>query len=268
MRFPVTIEATGDQVAFYNCAFRQINTGNYTTTLIQATGYEDLSFVNCTFESAYSNTFNNLVYARNAKVINCIAKTRGNALNLFADSRSCIVLGNIVTCPDPTTQTVKDGIRVSGSVNSGFAVVVKGNCVYKAGDAIELDSVPDTNEDSGMILANNIIWDCTNGFNCNEASQHWPVHFYNNAVGGASSARYDSVFDSDQVVGDVTLTVNPWIDPDNGDFRLNDAPDGGALCRVDGMPGAHWHSDHDRYQDRATGPIIIPRPEYRIGWSD
>ena len=68
------------------------------------------------------------------------------------------------------------------------------------------------------------------GFNVGSSSR---IIYYNCAAGGNTSGQFSSLSNCTGI-GNITLTANPFVDPSNGDFRLNNLPGGGALCRAAG----------------------------------
>lgn len=143
--------------------------------------------------------------------------------------------------------TVDAYFCVADACTSGFLVSNSGGDLY--GCRI-VGCVAYGNTSQGFITGNNFniypwILNCisygnggygfsgTNGFNATLLKEL----VRNNAAGNNTSGNYQGG-DTYKADSSVTLTADPFVDADNGDFRLNLAAGGGALLRGVGFPGA------------------------------
>lgn len=86
---------------------------------------------------------------------------------------------------------------------------------------------------SGVMLIDNCILDDNGGYGIQLSGNGMLGMLNNNAFFSNTSGETNNVGGS-QVSGSVTLTGDPFLDPANGDFRLNNTAGAGADCRGDG----------------------------------
>ncbi len=101
------------------------------------------------------------------------------------------------------------------------------NSIYNVGIGIDLPGVSPSTSDGNTVIYGNIIYTCSTGIRNQNANEAGVVVIYN-AIGNASVARYSGFGNNPTNIGDVTLTSNPFSDPDNFDFTINDTAGGGA----------------------------------------
>jgi len=85
------------------------------------------------------------------------------------------------------------------------------------------------------------VWNCVaygnGGYGFNSSSTDWTGRRFahvNNAAGKNTSGDYNQI---DPQEGAITLLEDPFVDGANGDFRLNELGNGGALLKQAGRPG-------------------------------
>ncbi len=162
--------------------------------------------------------------------IKSTAGTSGNLLDIRAYSRAatvshCVLDGGAGGCAAAIENPRLDSF--------GYFLVAN-NTIYKAVIALLLSDLPAaTSEEVSILIANNLLYAVTNGI-VNPAGT--PTNSYpvvsNNAI-GAVTTPYD--LGDTPICDAVTLTADPFRDKANGDFRLNSAAGGGALCRGAGI---------------------------------
>jgi hypothetical protein len=108
------------------------------------------------------------------------------------------------------------------------------NIVYNAAGAGIVVSANTPGISSSSPVARNIIYSATDGIVDNQ-SRKIVIDCIQNAIGGISGSRYKDIHEL-TIRDDIVLTANPFVDPDNGDFRLNNVAGGGAVLRAAGFP--------------------------------
>lgn len=118
------------------------------------------------------------------------------------------------------------GFRLGDGSTTLHATVVRGTAVGNSNDGFSIRAGCSAYLDSCLAVTNGtggtgygINWTASNayGIACGCA-------FYGNLSGTTTGVNAN-------VSGAVTLTANPFVDPANGDFRLNTTAGGGADCR-------------------------------------
>jgi hypothetical protein len=130
---------------------------------------------------------------------------------------------------------------IIGSSNNKFPTgwiidcVIANNGTFQLGSGVSLNianSYP-------LILINNILYGgqyCFyNGTSNVGPSEVSKIRYaFPNAFGGSSVSNFLNIA---SVPSDLTLTEDPFVDSANRDYRLNNKPGGGALCKNSGYVG-------------------------------
>jgi len=203
---------------FNNCIFDgiQVIGGNYTSAVdsvfknrpSSATGiYIDGLYIlhNCFFYNCHGN----LVKIRPGGVVSyCIFNCPGSGWMLYL-SGSIRSIGTLIhNCVFyGSGSNSRTGIEVFNSYNLIMQSIVISNCIFN-----NLGNKGINNSDQYVINIRNNA-------------------FYNNTSGNYNVTPYGYYIEA----SNVNLTASPFIDAANGDFRLNNLPGGGALCRAAGI---------------------------------
>lgn len=123
------------------------------------------------------------------------------------------------------------------------------NIIYNVAGAGIVVGAPVPCTLSSSPVARNIIYSATDGIVDNQ-TRKVVIDCVQNAIGGISGSRYKDIHEL-KIRDDIVLTANPFVDPDNGDFRLNNAAGGGAILRAAGFPIQPAY-DWDNMQPLAT----------------
>jgi hypothetical protein len=125
------------------------------------------------------------------------------------------------------------------------------NCVFYniSGSAVSLTGTP------SACTFINCIFDSCSAYGLAMSANYPNVWMRSCAFYNNTSGKYQNM-NASQVQNEIVLTVSPFVDPANGDFRLNMKAGGGALLRGASYPtsfpgltyahrrdiGAHQHS--------------------------
>lgn len=227
------LEATGDNFHAINCRFEQQSTNTVNGKFIRAMSFGDNQWINCTIINRHTAGNAQGIECRNSTIVGCVFIGNGRIVRATSTWRPVTITDSIIA---GLSASAGWGVQLAGVDSESYLINVARNSIYNVGDGIELSAINELNRDNGTIIQDNIIYDVDVGIDSGESgipTDIWPIVFKGNAIGGATTARYDSTFDSDLYdYDDITLTTQPWVDPDNMDFRLNDAPGGGRLCKA------------------------------------
>jgi hypothetical protein len=128
-----------------------------------------------------------------------------------------------------------EGVYLSRSSTQAPYVTLL-NCIFykNTGSGVRWDTNAGVNISNGGAIDNCVFWGGAYGVRrANSGNENWCGSFQNNAFGGQSTAAKSNISLSGN---DITLTVDPFIDGDNGNFALNNEPGGGALLKNAGYP--------------------------------
>lgn len=181
--------------------------------------------INCT-ATGLSVGFYNIYFCQRCSAVSC-------TLYGFQQctTYSCVVIGNGVTQNGLYDCSAFNSI-VTGTTSHGcntmpFSCIV--NCVFHAigGSGVNWRAGWPT------VSIVNCIFSQVSGYACNYSGSPLYVRATNNGLynvtSGFSQAPKYFVYNT------ITLTAPPFVDAANGDFRLNNLPGGGALCRAAGI---------------------------------
>jgi len=170
--------------------------------------------VNCQAIGAAVDGF----YVTNSSVFNCRATGCGRYGFYLHQGAYCVARGLIAdNNGDDNIHINLDWMLVEGCVCYGSV----------AGSGIRLN---DPTDESPMLM-NNILYG-NNQFGIEADTAYHEVADWN-AFGANGAARSNI----DAGVHDVTLTADPFVNAAGGNFALNNAAGGGALCHSVGFPG-------------------------------
>jgi hypothetical protein len=108
------------------------------------------------------------------------------------------------------------------------------NIIYNVSGAGIVVNANTPSSFSSSPVVRNIIYSATDGIVDNQARKV-AIDCVQNAIGGISGSRYKDIHEL-TIRDDIVLTANPFVDPENGDFRLNNVAGGGAVLRAAGFP--------------------------------
>lgn len=129
--------------------------------------------------------------------------------------------GSVIGCIVDGGGAAEDGIAIEGAAR------VIGNAVYNVNrDGIVVSY-------AGHTVAGNIVYD-VGRYGVNVTNYPATGILERNAMGALTSGRTNGLGDVPEL-DPIVLTANPFTDPANGDFSLNNAAGGGALCRGAGL---------------------------------
>ena len=111
--------------------------------------------------------------------------------------------------------------------SAGKNRIIYGNSIYNVSEGIEFKGVISLSRSAQDLIFGNVIWNCATDGISNLGSNTSGVTIMYNAVGDCTSDRYSGWGDNPTGIGDVTLTVDPFNDAANWDFRLNSTTGGG-----------------------------------------
>lgn len=146
----------------------------------------------------------------------------------FARWRSQVIAFNIFDCDGKGASV--GGVSINNdSVNCCFM----NNTVYNAaGNGVTLNYIPAGN--TSFVVINNVIYTC-GGYGIDNDDTDTNVLVMNNAIGNCTSGNLNLGANAYEY-GNIALTGNPFTDPGNGDFSLNNTASAGAACRAAGFP--------------------------------
>lgn len=216
---------------------------NVNTTTACLSPAEDNSFLHCKIRNTGAGRpFN----ANNLNLVGCYLEggegARGGGLNLHAtkiklngNGTGTYVLETLFGCSASQLLLVGTGtsigIRIASQSFEYCPIKIAGCIVYDCSDGIDLSGAADGRRP--VTIVDNVIYTCSGyGINYN-AGDAGHVLIGNNAIGNCTSGRV-SLNGAIELDG-ITLTADPFTDAANGDFSLNNAAGGGALCRGAGL---------------------------------
>jgi len=182
---------------------------------------------------AHGNSRNQV---HNVKASLCITGFNSSSNNSFSEAVDCSVGfsgGYLYGCVaiGCTSVGFSNGLQIGAAnllairCNIGFQgadLVLSNSIAYKCATGFYMNN-------NGCQYVNCVAVGCTtNGFN---------VNFWNNRMiqcSGYNNAANLLAGGYMQLDNFINLTQNPFNDPDNNDFRLNDLPGGGALLKANG----------------------------------
>jgi plastocyanin len=182
----------------------------------------DIRIMRCTFNGFTTSPF--IYYTGSSALwegnqfVNCAT------LQLNSYSGSVIFIGNRFY------GGTGDGLQVGTNMR---LVIVKHNSFYGyTGACIKYTGAPSANQNN--LFEDNIFSGGTYAIDPG-ASSYAQISIERNAFYNQSVAAYRSI--GGQIVGDITLTANPYTNPGSNDLSLNNTAGGGALCRNAGQGG-------------------------------
>lgn len=216
----------GDQSCAYRCKIKSTKDDGEALSLIAG------SAVNCYIETTGASSLR-AVYLLRANLLGCLIKAKTKGIEVDCSYRTSAIVGNSILGPANTGTSI--GIELFG-MTIAPGLLVSSNSIDRFADGINFPAFPDVGDDCPAVVINNVIYDVVNGINNADTTPvRVGVHFFGNAIGGASGNRYNGLGDL-PLPGDITLTANPFTDPTSLDFSLNSAAGGGALCRGLAIP--------------------------------
>jgi len=137
-----------------------------------------------------------------------------------------------------------DGNGIEYENNAAAVYTIHGCAFHGLDTALLADNAAQVS--SLTKLFNNIAYDCAEWINNPYVTSNFSVLESNNALGSITTPR-TNIGDS-IIVGEITLTGDPFTDSANWDFTLNNTAGAGALCRAAGVRsyrdvGALQHQD-------------------------
>ncbi len=241
------IAADGENLFFQNCKIVSTFTG-VNGRAIEIT--KETSLVDCYIEITDSN----MTVAK----IGAIYVTGGDSVSL----QGCLIRGevgvginNLYTgiffmndciLTDATNTGMIAGVEIDPEYNSNSYVWMSNNTFYGfSEEGIRYTQMSDASDDKINIVMNNIFWGdgsvgCV-GIENEDASPTSTIHFLNNAFGNVDNNFYGFASDITDNIATTSLTVDPFVDGANLDFRLNGTSGGGAECRATATPASAFH---------------------------
>jgi hypothetical protein len=143
-----------------------------------------------------------------------------------------------VTCPyGIAVQPILAGAVISTLMyDSGYGISADYNapvinCSFRN---ITNSAIRDASTSGTLLVVNCVAWDVKYFIECVSSAKSWIS--INNAAGSykTGGARFALQGDFDEI-GAITLSSDPFKDAANGDFRLNNTTNAGALCKVAGL---------------------------------
>jgi hypothetical protein len=234
-RFANPSTSTGAGVALFTeaqtavgCQF--INTGNAPSSSVCVKMSASTFLYGCVIDiSASSNAM--------------VGLEMGNTFSFCSQAVNCIIKGS-------GASNGQYGIDLAGTSTYDDTRLILCNSIVDVGRGIHMDQVGETSLGKNAVIGN-AIYDVTDGIFSAEATSNtcYGIHFLSNAIGGASSDRYDNLGDGPGILPDVTLTANPWTADATDDFSLNATAGGGPLCKGTLEPVDITHNGNDNAAD-------------------
>jgi len=218
----------GANIGLYRCKFVNNGTGVNTYSAVSL-GY--VKAINCSFEFANTDAAGICVYTRGSVLAHCIVKATGatsgkliNALQPWTGLGviSCLIVG--------TGGPAAYGIFLEGLVGGTGVTTIHGNTIHNAASLIYLNSIPAPANAQTLEITNNLLSTGTYGVD-NPTSPYTVSTAFcssNATYNVGTPARIGDMVDFDAVA----LTADPFVDAASGNFALNNAAGGGALCRA------------------------------------
>lgn len=192
--------------------------GQYALQIIDASAY------GCKATTAGTHATTQAVRSSRSAINHCYVASPRTCVTLGAsggDVNNCLLVG--------TGASALRGIWQEVAIANGQANFC-GNTIYNFVDGILFTLMPNVNASAPIVMANNLIYDCTDGIdNAVSGATTASVNIVNNALGAITTNRYN--FGDLPILGDIEVTADPFIAA-GSDFRLNSAAGGGALCRA------------------------------------
>jgi hypothetical protein len=163
-----------------------------------------------------------------------------------ADPYTGSVFVNDCIFTDATNQAMETGIEIDVEYNSNGWYWVTNSTFYGFSDeGIRYTQMFEASDHKNHVVMNNIFWGDGSagsaGIENDDAGQTSTIHFINNAFGNVDTDYLDFASDITDNIGTVSLSVDPFIDGANLDFRLNNTSGGGADCRATATPITAFH---------------------------
>lgn len=219
---PATIELyLGIECSAYRC--RAVHPGSYRALYAYRTGGV---IAYCDARNKGPGLYT--IEGNRVNIYGCRAYSeQGSAIRIGADQHN-----SHFGCRCLVTGAGGDGIVFGG--HSAKMQAMSDSIVYNAaGTGIVVEATTPGTLSSSPV-ARNIIYSATDGIVDNQ-SRKIVIDCIQNAMGGLSGSRYVDIHEL-KIRDDIVLTANPFVDPDNGDFRLNNVAGGGAVLRAAGFP--------------------------------
>jgi hypothetical protein len=214
--FGIGVQVTGSHARVYRTAVTGIRTG----FLISGANTRIIYALADTCERGYESQ------AQGTYLLYCVAKNITNTFGGFYANTGgftlvgCVVAGGLKGYNLDIASTLLNCIAygMTGSNGQGFDVgTISGS------SSVLINCIAYNNSQEGFKTA---------GVSAIHAS-------LNNCAGGGNSINYNSDNWTDGVItGFISLTENPFTDPEGLDFTLNDLPGGGTLLKGLGWPSA------------------------------
>ncbi len=206
-------------------------------------GFENIIFDGNSQSSSgfITNDGNDRGYFFNCDIKNFTANTFGGATYeaCYVSGNSYAIAGNFYDCV--ITGSASDGC--SGSI---IRCVVYGNSgIGYNGYASVIDCVIFNNTSHGIQFNNgssavevrNTIISSNGGYGINISGTIQGLVTVNCAYYSNTSGKYSTGANITRVIGEVTLSGDPFTNTSGGDFSLNTTAGAGAACRAAGSPG-------------------------------
>jgi hypothetical protein len=241
------ITTDGGNNLFQNC--KMVST--YTSTngrAIEVT--KEASLIDCYIESTDSSM--------TVDKIGAVYATNGDAVSL----QGCVVRGEVglgannpytgsvfvndCIFTDATNKAMETGIEIDVEHNSNGWYWVTNSTFYGFSDeGIRYTQMFGASDHKNHVVMNNIFWGDGSagsaGIENDDAGQTATIHFLNNAIGNVDTDYLDFASDITDNIGTISLSVDPFVDGANLDFRLNNTSGGGADCRATATPITAFH---------------------------
>lgn len=193
---------------------------------------------NCSGDCAGIEFYGSIFSGGSARLVGCYARKTGTGSlnsNVFAEKIEKCYIESLNTIVAYDGNRAEDSIFVGGLAAIQADISFGDDCFYKnvaVSGALNALTVQANDSPAGsIIMTDSILFDCSNGFNGNTNTLASPLELINVAHNTFSGDKFVDTAALIVDVNPVTLTGNPWIDPENGDWRLNDTAGAGAACR-------------------------------------
>ena len=232
-------DATGnsfvDGCLAYRCKFKSTYDFGGTLTCI------DASAIECYAEGKCSQSSDQVLSCNRSCIIGCYVQVNydgsdvGDAVKIIAAYRSNAFINNVVIGNGSIgSGGPVYGVRLENARNVYLPVILANNTIVNFTDGIREPDGLDANRLGSIHYYGNLIYDCTNGINCNQGQNSTTLGNLSasNAFGNITSNQHVNIGFIDSVI---SLTESPFIDTTH--FELNNAPGGGALLKGElGVP--------------------------------
>lgn len=218
----VVMYVTGDGSLVYNSILA--NTNATAAASQQAVQLADASIYGCKVTAAGTLATAKAISSSRGSVKYCHVSSPRTCVTLAASGGTvdnCLLVG--------TGASALRGIWQEVAITNAQADFCN-NTIYNFADGILFTLMPAVNTPAPVTIANNLIYDCTDGIdNAVSGVTTASVNIINNALGAITTNRYN--FGDLPILGDIEVTADPFV-ATGSDFRLNSAAGGGALCRA------------------------------------